>query len=131
MIIISWNCRGVSSPRFKSIFRDMIASYNPNILVVLEPRISGHLVENVCKSFSSFSFTRIEAQGFKGEIWEFWQTNQVSLFELDRHNQAFHFKVSKGSFSGLFTIVYGSPQKGFRGELWQFLESLTPSSEVP
>lgn len=109
----------------------MISAYNPDIMVILEPKISGVVAESVCKSFVNFSCTRVEANSFKGGIWVFWQENRVTLTEICQHNQAFHFRISKGLFSGLFTAVYGSPQRGTRKELWQFLESIAPVLSEP
>lgn len=68
MIFLAWNCRGARSPRFKSIVRDMIATHNPDILVILERRISGAIADSVCRSFPRFSYSRIEAVRFKGGI---------------------------------------------------------------
>lgn len=125
MIFLAWNCRGAGNPRFKSVLRDMIGSYNPDVIVILEPRISGANADKVCKSFPNFSFSRIEATRFVGGIWVLWQPNRITIMEVSRHPHAFHFKITKGAFSGLFTAVYGNPQRSTRMELWNFLESIS------
>lgn len=94
------------------------------MLVILEPKISNNVADRVCGRFPRFSFIRIAALRFKGGIWVMWQANRVSLIELKRRNQAFHFKITPGMFSGVFTAIYGSPQRATRRELWLFFESI-------
>ncbi|PKI62440.1 hypothetical protein CRG98_017246 [Punica granatum] len=42
----------------------------PDIVMIVEPRISGARVDAVCQKFTSFACERIEAQGFAGEVSE-------------------------------------------------------------
>ena len=49
MIIGVWNCRVAASSNFLRAFKEYNRIYKPQIFCLVEPRISGHSANNVCK----------------------------------------------------------------------------------
>ena len=39
--IMVWNCQGAASKNFRNVIKSLIAIHKPDMLVLLEPRISG------------------------------------------------------------------------------------------
>ena len=63
----------MSSPGFRRTFVKMDKIYNPDIVAILEPKISRVKANNFIKR-SSFDFSyRVEAEGFARGIWILWK----------------------------------------------------------
>lgn len=52
--ILLWNVQGTASKKFLRVFATILNNYKPGMVVVLEPKISGHKVDEFTKN-SSFS----------------------------------------------------------------------------
>ncbi|KAI9078465.1 hypothetical protein K1719_039561 [Acacia pycnantha] len=61
-----WNSRGQTSKSFALVLRDMRRRYRLDIVVILEPRISGALANKVIKNWGFKHCSRKEAEGFSG-----------------------------------------------------------------
>ncbi|KAL1164432.1 hypothetical protein V6Z11_A06G069800 [Gossypium hirsutum] len=53
LTVFSWNCQGCASPKFPRIFREYNREHKPNIVSLLETRVSGFKVD---KSISNLGF---------------------------------------------------------------------------
>lgn len=106
--IMFWNVQGATSKYFRQAFRTLIRSFNPAMVVLLEPRISGGKADAFIK-FCGFEHShRAEAEDFAGGIWLLWN----SLYDVHivwNHKQYIHFQVSENnSFISWITTVYAS-----------------------
>lgn len=45
--IMSWNCRGAGARHFSRLIRELKANYKINILIIVEPRISGKKADRI------------------------------------------------------------------------------------
>ena len=65
----------MASRKFRSVVKSLIEIHKPDMLELLEPRISGIKVELlIC--FLKFSHSyRVEALGYSGGIWCLWNDN--------------------------------------------------------
>ncbi|KAI9115451.1 hypothetical protein K1719_013770 [Acacia pycnantha] len=75
MSIITWNCQGASDKKFPSIFKYFVASYKPDIFVIVEPKISGNKADKVVwpGQNAKFLFTTIygnSQQQYKKFLWQ-------------------------------------------------------------
>ena len=62
--IMVWNCQGAASKRFKQVTKSFIDVHKPNMLVLLEPRISGVGAERVIHYFWYNHSHCVEALGY-------------------------------------------------------------------
>ncbi|PKI45766.1 hypothetical protein CRG98_033773 [Punica granatum] len=115
--LFSWNCRGAGSINFLGSLRYYLRLHSPDIVAIVEPRISNARADKVCRKFREFEVVRVEAEGFSGGVWVFWRLDCIRLTILQRHKQAIHVRVEEGSCSWLFTAVYGSPNAIIREDL--------------
>ncbi|KAJ8767163.1 hypothetical protein K2173_013560 [Erythroxylum novogranatense] len=75
--------QGAAAPIFRRTLREYIREHRPDIVIILEPRISGVEADR-----------RIEAQGFSGGIWVWWKHNVLTLSSFSSFGQAMLFKVA-------------------------------------
>lgn len=108
--ILCWNCRGAGNQRFARSIREMKRNYNPEIIALLETRVSGEIADNACRGTSMRSWFRTKADGFSGGIWILWDEERVSLKVVHAHYQFVHIQISRRDEEAWFlTIVYASP----------------------
>ncbi|KAI9070534.1 hypothetical protein K1719_047503 [Acacia pycnantha] len=105
--------------------------YNPELVVILEPRISGTQATKVIKSWG-FSFSRrVEAEGFSGGIWILWEVEGLMVDIIRRDDQFIHCKVGLGGSSMAFTAIYASPSEQRRGRIWSILQNIASNMVEP
>ncbi|KAI9117634.1 hypothetical protein K1719_011800 [Acacia pycnantha] len=131
MKILVWNCRGAASKGVAAVIRDMKRRHKPELVVILEPRISGGQATKVIKSWG-FNFSkRVEAEGFSGGIWLLWEVEGLTVDILRWEDQFIHCKVRLGSDTMFFTAVYASPSEQKRGRIWSGLQNIANEMVEP
>lgn len=124
--ILSWNCRGAGNRNFLMSLKDLISVHRPEIVAILEPRISGRVADGVCSNIGWEHWYRVEAQGFSGGIWLFWWQEKLEVKIIHEHHQFVHLRVSSRlGASWYLTVVYASPTPSIRRYLWEDLRRLS------
>lgn len=62
--IIVWNCQGTGNLKFHRVLREYIREFKPSIIVLIETRVSGLIVECVIKKVEMPYSYHVEACGF-------------------------------------------------------------------
>ncbi|KAL4353175.1 hypothetical protein GQ457_06G017320 [Hibiscus cannabinus] len=119
--------KGALDPGFNRSFKLLVKKQKPDMVVVMEPRISGRAADTfIRKSGFEYSY-RVEAHGFSGGIWLLWQC-PVNVQILAVSNQYIHTLCKMGdddsSFFGAF--VYASPNAMRQRSLWGHILALDP-----
>lgn len=124
--IISWNCRGAGSTLFIREMSDIRRRFNPKIIALMEPKISGDRAAEVCRSLGKSHWVRSEAQGFSGGggVWLLWDDEEVSIMPLEVDKSFIHVLVSSGGMTWRLTAVYAIPNATARRSLWDNLNEL-------
>ena len=129
--IMFWNVQGAASGEFRRSFKTIIKNYNPSMVVLMEPRISGVKADDFIKKSGFDYFHRVEAMGFSGGIWLLWRSS-IEVEVLINHRQFIHFKICLNkTFVSWVTAVYASPNPMIRRQLWSHMENLAPSIRGP
>lgn len=116
--IMFWNVQGAASTKFRRSFKTIVRNYNPSLVVLLEPRISGAKADDFIRQSGFENSHRVEAVGFAGGIWVLWR-NFIEVEVLVNHRQFVHFKISMNHvFVSWVTSVYASPNPMLRRQLW-------------
>ncbi|KAI9107167.1 hypothetical protein K1719_021776 [Acacia pycnantha] len=71
------NSRGAANKGVTYVIRDLKFRYKLDMIVLLEPRISGRHAEKVTKSWGFRYSVRMEAKGFSGGIWILWDLDDL------------------------------------------------------
>ncbi|CAN1141833.1 hypothetical protein LINPERHAP2_LOCUS12709, partial [Linum perenne] len=106
--------------------------YNPQLVAILEPRVSGRVGSEVRKKLG-FKFSNVvEARGFGGGIWILWNDPNLNFTALSSSTQFTHFRVQNDlGESCLTTVVYAAPNLMGRRVLWQDLKGFSNSISEP
>ncbi|KAK8662352.1 hypothetical protein V6N13_091930 [Hibiscus sabdariffa] len=126
--IFCWNVQGCGDSRFLSVAKQFLRDNRPDVVVFVEPRISGRRADSVISALGFTHSHRVEAIGFSGGIWVAWyDTVQVDI--LVTHFQFLHFRVTNKALGSalLATTVYASPSGSKRKALWPHLCSVAAS----
>nr|GLL37714.1 uncharacterized protein LOC109159904 [Ipomoea trifida] len=118
MNCIVWNCQGAGGRAFHRVLKNLIQTHKPTILSLVEPKVSGAQADLICKKMGYSDWVRVEAVGFSGGIWTFWNDSlQVSV--ISTHPQFVILQVRNDTNNPWFyAVVYGSPTHHLRRRLW-------------
>ncbi|CAN1135879.1 hypothetical protein LINPERHAP2_LOCUS9126 [Linum perenne] len=123
--LFSWNCRGAGNERFLSVFKDYITEHKPNVVILVEPKISGSTADGVCRSLGFDECRRVDAVGFAGGIWVAWLADQIHLDVVESSDQFMHLKGhAEGMGQFFLTAVYGRPSIAKRVHMWANIRRL-------
>lgn len=121
MIFITWNCQGAGGKAFLRVLKNMIRTHKLDVLGLVEPKVSGAQANVICSKLGFSDCIRVEAIGFSGGIWVFWNTSlQVTV--LHTHPQ---FVLIQGQMENqeawYYAVVYGSPTHNLLRRMWSEL----------
>ncbi|XP_019157960.1 PREDICTED: uncharacterized protein LOC109154682 [Ipomoea nil] len=123
MIFIVWNCQGAASGSFKRTLRQFCRDFNPSLICLLEPKVSGNQANKICNSFGFDEWIRVEAVGFSGGIWILWKES-ISIEIVKTNPQFISVQVNDGDLGPwLLSLVYGSPCQYLKRKLFAELSS--------
>ncbi|KAK5832945.1 hypothetical protein PVK06_016753 [Gossypium arboreum] len=127
-----WNCQGCGHPRFCNFIKEYKCEFEPDLLALFETRISGSKADSVVATMRFDNSFKVEATGFSGGIWLFWNDNLGGDI-LKFNSQFVHMRIQirQNHSSFLCTTVYASPQWDLREVLWDKLEAITVDVEEP
>ena len=92
MKLMVWNCQGAASREFVRVLKDLLKHHKLDILGLLEPKVSGSHADEVCQKLGFKEWIRVEAVGFSGGIWIFWNSSLV-IDVVHTHPQFILLKV--------------------------------------
>ncbi|KAK8586172.1 hypothetical protein V6N13_130694 [Hibiscus sabdariffa] len=123
---------GCGDPRFLPATKKFLRYNKPNVVVFVEPRISGKRADSVISSLGFPYSHRVEATGFAGGIWLAWY-DTISVTVDITHFQFMHFRITNNKTRSSFyaTAVYASPTVSGRKFLWPHLERLGSTIRGP
>ncbi|KAI9100928.1 hypothetical protein K1719_024052 [Acacia pycnantha] len=104
-----------------AVVRDMKRRYKLDMVVILEPRISGPHANRVIRNWGFAHSYRVEAEGFSGGIWLLWELDGLTVNVLERDEQYVHCNLILGGNNMIFTAVYASPNEQRRSRIWDLL----------
>ncbi|CAN1177309.1 hypothetical protein LINPERHAP2_LOCUS33031 [Linum perenne] len=87
-----------------------MGDFDLEVVLLVEPKISGERAERVCRKLGFEEYVRVEAVGFSGGIWVLWHPSKVTFTSIDQATQFLHLEVH-GDTSDKFilTVIYGKP----------------------
>lgn len=123
--IFLWNCREAGSNCFLRHVLQYIHTFNPNILILVETRVSSSYINCILHKSNYTNFLAVEACGFSGGIWMIWDATLVHVETVTVDDQIFNLVVKRGRASTWFlSAIYASPKPNFCNDLWQYVGRL-------
>ncbi|KAI9112316.1 hypothetical protein K1719_016839 [Acacia pycnantha] len=99
--------------------------YKLDVVVILEPRVSGNVASRVIKSWGFKYAVRKEAEGFSGLIWILWNLEDLGVDVIEMEEQFIHCRISVNNKNMLFSTVYASPNEQKRYKHWEKLFNIS------
>ncbi|XP_074283605.1 uncharacterized protein LOC141608145 [Silene latifolia] len=129
---MTWNVQGAGSVSFLAMLKEIIRVNKPQVLALVETRISGETAQRVCDHINYGGKTKVDVEGFSGSIWLFWKPEEVSVVPIIHHNQHITVEISRmGEIPWYFSAVYASPNSVKKEELWRSLEDFARTHNRP
>ncbi|KAI9087295.1 hypothetical protein K1719_030765 [Acacia pycnantha] len=122
---------GAASKGVAAVLRDLKYRHRLDVVVILEPRVSGKSVDKIIKGWGFNHSVRKEAEGFSGGIWILWNLNELRIDVRVLDEQFIHCHLSLHGKKMLFTAVYASPNVSKRDRIWDMLQSLAGEINEP
>ncbi|KAI9112328.1 hypothetical protein K1719_016851 [Acacia pycnantha] len=129
--LIVWNSRGAAKKGFAAVLKDIKFRYKVDLVVILEPRISGPQASKIIKGWGFRNWVRMEANGFSGGLWIMWEREDLKVEVLEANEQFIHCNLWVGVERVLFSAIYASPNDQKRRELWETLQGLAADIVEP
>ncbi|KAI9075646.1 hypothetical protein K1719_042396 [Acacia pycnantha] len=118
--LLVWNSRGAASKGFAAVVKDMQSRHKLDVVVILEPRVSGIQASRIIKNWGFRHSVRVEADGFSGGIRIVWRRDDLNMAVITKDEQFIHCKIGLDGEEMLFSAVYASPCEEKRRRLWRF-----------
>ncbi|KAL8159786.1 hypothetical protein V2J09_001323 [Rumex salicifolius] len=114
---------GAWSKGFRRVCRYLLSKNKSDVLVLLEPQVSGTKAHEVCDSLGFSDNVRIEATGAAGGIWVLWNSSSTDLQVILENQNFIHVKVKCARNDVHFFFVYGPPTPARRSIFWRDIEA--------
>lgn len=123
--MLCWNCRGVSSGQFLRETKEFQRMYSLVVIVILEPKVIGEIVDKVCKSLDMNHWGRSEAIGFSGGAWMLWNEDLIKVTIKHVQRSFIHASIrSCGNKEWELTAIYASSNSQRRSMTWDKLNEM-------
>lgn len=124
--VICWNHRGASSAQFLRELKGLRRLYNSVIVILLEPKVSGAVADDVCERIGMSLRCHSEDDGFRGGGWLLWNEEEIRIEIKYAHWFFVHITVSSTSGKSLeMTAVYVNPKASRRRAIWGKLDEMS------
>ncbi|KAK2449324.1 hypothetical protein QL285_008530 [Trifolium repens] len=131
MKILSWNCRGLSTPSAIPNLRTIAQDNQPDILFLSETLSKSQAMERIRVSLKFNSCLSIDVEGRSGGLSVMWRdTIKCRVMNYSRHFINLVVEDKEGAEWRL-TCYYGYPERGRRRQAWDLLRELRDMSDLP
>ncbi|PNY16121.1 hypothetical protein L195_g012831, partial [Trifolium pratense] len=131
MKILSWNCRGLSTPSAIPNLRNIAQSHQPDILFLSETLSKNHTMERLRVNLKFNSCLSVEVEGRSGGLSVMWRdTISCRIMNYSRNFVNLIVK-EKEEEEWRLTCYYGYPERGRRRHAWDLLRELRDMSDMP
>ncbi|PNX81632.1 endonuclease/exonuclease/phosphatase family protein, partial [Trifolium pratense] len=131
MIILSWNCRGLSTPNAIPNLRRLAQKHRPDVLFLSETLSKSHQLERIRVLLKYESCLSIDVEGRSGGLAILW--NDKLKCKIVNYSRNFINVEVEEAEKGVWrlTCYYGFPERGRRREAWDMLRDLRNMSSLP
>lgn len=131
MSCISWNCRGLGSPRTVRALKDLLKACNPSFVFLMETLSYADRIDELRRSLGfdfCFAVDRVGRSGGLAILWKSnfpcevlnYSSNHIDVAVLD--NRVRSWRMS---------CFYGFPERGRRRDSWNLIRRLSGLDSLP
>ncbi|GAU34899.1 hypothetical protein TSUD_144300 [Trifolium subterraneum] len=131
MKILSWNCRGLSTPSAIPNLRNIAQGHQPDILFLSETLSKAQTMERVRVSLKFNSCLSVDVEGRSGGLSVMWR-DTIKCRVMNYSRNFINLVVEdKEEGEWQLTCYYGYPERGRRSQAWELLRELRDMSDLP
>lgn len=131
MKILSWNCRGLGNPRAVRALGDLIKSFKPNMLFLIETLSEEVRIKKLCQKFGFENHWAVSCRGRSGGLALCWDRSvQCNVVNADNNYIDAHI-LRNNVPSWRLTGFYGFPDRMQRRESWNLIRMLSNYASLP
>lgn len=124
MNCIFWNCQGIGSTLTVEGIGELIRSYRPGVLFLLETRGTTSSIERLKRRFNMFDIA-VDRVGLSGSLALLWRKDlRVELLGYSKSHIDALIHLQDGTQTIRLTGVYVAPLAHMRTESWNLLRTL-------
>ncbi|CAM8924063.1 unnamed protein product [Rhodiola kirilowii] len=127
MNCVVWNCRGLGRPRAVRATIDLIRSYKPAILGLIETKLEVGAWDKLRVKLGYSSCFAVSRNGLGGGLALLWN-NEVEV-SLRSYSKAHIDVCVRAEYQFRLTLFYGEPRVGRREDSWNLLRRLKEGAE--
>ncbi|KAJ0961508.1 hypothetical protein J5N97_002012 [Dioscorea zingiberensis] len=130
--IVSWNCRGTSSPKTVGRIKALMRTLQPDIVCLVETRADEQRTLKFCRRFTKhWQWAAIPAEGMSGGIITLWKQRVGRITPIAQSRFSLHLVLSSEKpKEWIVTIIYNSQHGNIQKALWKNL-SLISMLDLP
>ncbi|KAA3460530.1 reverse transcriptase [Gossypium australe] len=129
---LSWNVRGLGSPRAVRRLRYLIKQQNPRLVFLMETKLDKKRMEKVRKSCGLLNCIEVEAEGTHGGLCLAWKDDiEVTSRSFSKWHMDVLVKEDGNQEDWRFTGLYGSPYLRDQNLVWNLLKRLSQEGGLP
>lgn len=131
MSCLSWNCRGIGSPRTVRVLKDLVSNHKSNFIFSIETLALENKVEELRVKLGFDHCFSVDRIGRSGGLAIFWKNNfSREILSYSRNHIDVAVMVNNIQDWRL-TCFYGYPERDRRAESWQLIRRLASLSSIP
>lgn len=116
-------CARAESRVFMAVLKDMVRRNHPFVIALVETHMGGDQATKISQSLGYYGHTRVDAIGFRGGIWVYWQPGLVTVEPITKHEQFIMMNITQvGTIPWYITAIYMIPDPSKRQDLWRELK---------
>ncbi|KAL8138912.1 LOW QUALITY PROTEIN: hypothetical protein V2J09_004913 [Rumex salicifolius] len=119
---VIWNVQGAGKKGFRGAYRYLLKNNQVDILVLTETRVSGLQAQKVKNRLNFNIFEIVEAMGFFGGVWMFWNYQNVQLLIANKKQHFIHAVLDTRKGPTHLIAMYAPPTVQRRKIFWDELE---------
>ncbi|OMO68562.1 reverse transcriptase [Corchorus capsularis] len=81
--------QGAANPDFRRNMLELIHSHHVDLLIIVEPRVSGVKADRIISRLRFDGFTKVDAVGFSGGIWVLWKSSIGLMNVVEQSDEKF------------------------------------------
>ncbi|XP_074339551.1 uncharacterized protein LOC141677486 isoform X1 [Apium graveolens] len=131
MKILSWNCRGLGSPRTVRVLGDLVRVHKPDFLFLCETIAFSNKVEEMRIKLGFAQFFSVDRVSRSGGLAIFWRNNvQCEVTSYSRNHVNVNF-FNNETVAWSLSCFYGFPESQNRKNSWDLLCRLAELTQLP
>lgn len=134
MKILSWNCRGLGTPRAVRALKRLTGKFSPQLIFLQETRLRDKEMEKIKIALKFHSMITIDFRGsFQSRGLELLWMNDWNIQLLSCSPNHIDVQVVQDIDASpwRFTSVYGFPEESHKYMTWSLLKNLYSQSSLP